>query len=185
MNPGYRYQYTSLAGKRLRPLGHRSLSYQGLFGWRGIRTPGGLHLNGFQDRLLRPLGHPSICFMQYMKRKALCQAEQKGKKGGTNHPNLPGNPLTVATFLSWRGWAAVSSSESVPYLAERGGFEPPMAFDHTRLPIVHLRPLGHLSKCRQTITKKLFALQVFSTEAKNQSLRAFKRLVKELSRSTV
>ena len=29
--------------------------------------------------------------------------------------------------------------------SERGGFEPPMAFDHTRLPIVHLRPLGHLS----------------------------------------
>ena len=24
LNPGYRYQYTSLAGKRLRPLGHRS-----------------------------------------------------------------------------------------------------------------------------------------------------------------
>ena len=31
-------------------------------------------------------------------------------------------------------------------VAERGGFEPPVAFDHTRLPIVHLRPLGHLSK---------------------------------------
>lgn len=34
---------------------------------------------------------------------------------------------------------------SVAGKAERGGFEPPMAFDHTRLPIVHLRPLGHLS----------------------------------------
>ena len=80
LNPGYRYQYTSLAGKRLRPLGHRSFSpchigrrdteepMSNLLnpssnanknGWRGIRTPGGLHLNGFQDRRLRPLGHPS------------------------------------------------------------------------------------------------------------------------------
>ncbi len=80
LNPGYRYQYTSLAGKRLRPLGHRS-NYWSIVvvgygwirirpaephgpnvtkdGWRGIRTPGGLHLNGFQDRRLRPLGHPS------------------------------------------------------------------------------------------------------------------------------
>ena len=30
-------------------------------------------------------------------------------------------------------------------ITERGGFEPPKAFDLTRLPIVHLRPLGHLS----------------------------------------
>ena len=28
---------------------------------------------------------------------------------------------------------------------ERGGFEPPKAHHLTRLPIVHLRPLGHLS----------------------------------------
>ena len=84
LNPGYRYQYTSLAGKRLRPLGHRSNYYLVSLrlwdtaevhrpaephgpnvtkdGWRGIRTPGGLHLNGFQDRRLRPLGHPSNSF---------------------------------------------------------------------------------------------------------------------------
>gem|GEM_PF-6929943 len=29
--------------------------------------------------------------------------------------------------------------------SERGRFELPSAFDRTRLPIVHLRPLGHLS----------------------------------------
>ena len=84
LNPGYRYQYTSLAGKRLRPLGHRSFFFPVTLccgirlekfrpaephgrnanknGWRGIRTPGGLHLNGFQDRRLRPLGHPSNSF---------------------------------------------------------------------------------------------------------------------------
>ena len=28
-------------------------------GERGIRTPGGLHLNGFQDRRIRPLCHLS------------------------------------------------------------------------------------------------------------------------------
>ena len=30
-----------------------------LSGGRGIRTPGGLPLNGFQDRRIRPLCHPS------------------------------------------------------------------------------------------------------------------------------
>ena len=35
----------------------------------------------------------------------------------------------------------------LPILTGLGGTrEPPVAFDHTRLPIVHLRPLGHLSK---------------------------------------
>lgn len=29
-------------------------------GRRGIRTPGGFHLNGFQDRRVRPLRHPSV-----------------------------------------------------------------------------------------------------------------------------
>ena len=29
-------------------------------GRRGIRTPGGFHLNGFQDRRDRPLRHPSV-----------------------------------------------------------------------------------------------------------------------------
>ena len=43
------------------------------------------------------------------------------------------------------GLGGASSAESVPN-TERGGFEPPKAFDLTRLPIVHLRPLGHLSK---------------------------------------
>ena len=28
-----------------------------LSGERGIRTPGGLHLNGFQDRRIKPLCH--------------------------------------------------------------------------------------------------------------------------------
>ena len=32
---------------------------EGLRGERGIRTPGGLHLNGFQDRRNRPLCHLS------------------------------------------------------------------------------------------------------------------------------
>ena len=29
-------------------------------GWGGIRTPGGLHLGGFQDRCRKPLGYPSF-----------------------------------------------------------------------------------------------------------------------------
>ncbi len=29
-------------------------------GERGIRTPGGLHLSGFQDRRLKPLDHLSV-----------------------------------------------------------------------------------------------------------------------------
>ena len=32
---------------------------------RGIRTPGGLHLNGFQDRRFRPLSHlPKISHLE-------------------------------------------------------------------------------------------------------------------------
>ena len=34
-------------------------------GRRGIRTPGSLHFNGFQDRRIRPLCHPSIDFVIY------------------------------------------------------------------------------------------------------------------------
>jgi hypothetical protein len=30
-------------------------------GERGIRTPGSLHFNGFQDRRIRPLCHLSAC----------------------------------------------------------------------------------------------------------------------------
>ena len=70
------------------------------------------------------------------------------KKPETNHLRLPSQPLTVATSRSWRGWVAAGSTESVSgknKKTERGGFEPPKAFDLTRLPIVHLRPLGHLS----------------------------------------
>lgn len=70
------------------------------------------------------------------------------KKPETNHLRLPNQPLTVATSRSWRGWVAAGSTESVSgknKKTERGGFEPPKAFDLTRLPIVHLRPLGHLS----------------------------------------
>ena len=36
------------------------LQKKNINGERGIRTPGDLRLNGFQDRLLRPLGHLSI-----------------------------------------------------------------------------------------------------------------------------
>jgi hypothetical protein len=36
-----------------------SLIIKGLCGERGIRTPGGVTLNGFQDRRIRPLCHLS------------------------------------------------------------------------------------------------------------------------------
>ena len=31
-------------------------------------------------------------------------------------------------------------------MAERGGFEPPVAINYTAFPMLLLRPLGHLSK---------------------------------------
>lgn len=38
------------------------LSYPGMFGgWGGIRTHGRFPFAGFQDRFLKPLGHPSNC----------------------------------------------------------------------------------------------------------------------------
>ncbi len=37
-----------------------SLTFRVLCGERGIRTPGGVTLNGFQDRRIRPLCHLSL-----------------------------------------------------------------------------------------------------------------------------
>ena len=54
---------------------------------------------------------------------------------------------------------AAGSTESVSgknKKTERGGFEPPKAFDLTRLPIVHLRPLGHLSNSSANYIRKAF-----------------------------
>ncbi len=61
LNPRYSYPYTSLAGKRLRPLGHLSKPKKN--GEGGIRTHGCSHINGFQDRRLKPLGHLSIIIL--------------------------------------------------------------------------------------------------------------------------
>jgi hypothetical protein len=52
-------EYNSLAGSPIRPLSHLSDWSAAYPGEGGIRTPGALRLNGFQDRLLRPLGHLS------------------------------------------------------------------------------------------------------------------------------
>ena len=57
----------------------------------GIRTPGGLTLNGFQDRRNRPLCHSSECV------KALCGYHQKElptiwkpwQRGGDSNPRYP------------------------------------------------------------------------------------------------
>ena len=37
-------------------------------------------------------------------------------------------------------------------MAERGGFEPPVPFGHTRFPSVLLKPLGHLSGTGKDMT---------------------------------
>ena len=43
-------------------------------GEKGIRTPGGFHLNGFQDRRIRPLCHLSGAKVRggYLKTKKYC-----------------------------------------------------------------------------------------------------------------
>ncbi len=78
---GTRSGYNSLAGSPIQPLSHLSIYIHvltgsfgllnqqnqhgkpihmaGGYGEGGIRTHGTLRLNGFQDRLLRPLGHLS------------------------------------------------------------------------------------------------------------------------------
>ena len=55
-------QPTPLAGEPLRPLGYFCKSNMKLKGGgeSGIRTHGRLHVAGFQDRFLQPLGHLSI-----------------------------------------------------------------------------------------------------------------------------
>src|SRR5262245_3746489 len=51
------YPINRLAGGCLQPLGHLSTGTAG--GGSRIRTHGALRLSGFQDRRLKPLGHPS------------------------------------------------------------------------------------------------------------------------------
>ena len=84
-NPRYRYQYNSLAGSPIQPLSHLSKEQVKyitvlnckILGERGIRTPGDSRLNGFQDRLLRPLGHLSNQDSHYSDTIIFCQV---------NHP---------------------------------------------------------------------------------------------------
>lgn len=79
-NPRCRYQHNSLAGSPIRPLSHLSSSCMTLImsirkksGERGIRTPGSLRPCGFQDRLLRPLGHLSSQVHNYREQSMSCQ----------------------------------------------------------------------------------------------------------------
>ena len=57
---GTRNGYNSLAGSPIQPLSHLSSESTKKYGEGGIRTHGRLHVNSFQDCLLRPLGHLSI-----------------------------------------------------------------------------------------------------------------------------
>lgn len=61
LNPRTAFAVTSLAGRPVRPDSGTSPDAQKTLqgGGGGIRTPGGLPLNGFQDRRIRPLCHPS------------------------------------------------------------------------------------------------------------------------------
>src|ERR1043165_5629867 len=49
--------FASRLSTALRWTGERLL--RGIGGWGGIRTHGRFHVAGFQDRCLKPLGHPS------------------------------------------------------------------------------------------------------------------------------
>ena len=64
---------------------------------------------------------------------------------------------------------------SVTGKTERGGFEPPKAFDLTRLPIVHLRPLGHLSKVLKQ--GKFNETSLFVQEGSSVTVNAFFRAI--------
>ncbi len=77
LNPGYRYQYTSLAGKRLRPLGHRSRSRQGQSDGEGFEPPEACTSTVFKTASVGLSDIHPICFMQYKQRIALCQARRK------------------------------------------------------------------------------------------------------------
>ncbi len=51
--------HTHLAGEHLQPLGHLSVVDISGGGGSRIRTHGAFRHSGFQDRRLKPLGHPS------------------------------------------------------------------------------------------------------------------------------
>gem|GEM_PF-6525134 len=94
-NPRYPHGHNSLAGSPFQPLMHRSRTGNPLrylnkhnlfraqsqtFGAGGIRTPGTLRHNGFQDRILKPLGHRSIDESHFVP-YARYQGWQQASKG--------------------------------------------------------------------------------------------------------
>ena len=79
-------------------------------------------------------------------------AGRKGKAGKAHKARRSAAPhllLTVASFRTWRAWAVVTST--VPGLMRSNckrrerDLNPRYPYGYTRLPIAHLRPLGHLS----------------------------------------
>ena len=73
-----------------------SLAYRAFGGERGIRTPGGVTLNGFQDRRIRPLCHLSKCVCY----ECLSQSGCKYNKTFFNYPNYKSIIFVVFKMLS-------------------------------------------------------------------------------------
>ena len=102
-NPRYPCEYNSLAGSPIRPLSHlsrwcmsrRCIARSGGCGEGGIRTPGAPWLNGFQDRLLRPLGHLSEAQTRYPSARIYVPLPRLSIRL-TSIPGHAGTPLTVA-----------------------------------------------------------------------------------------
>ena len=104
-----------LFGKRERGAGNACSPFplaegEGFGGRRGIRTPGGFHLNGFQDRRDRPLRHPSVSAAAKGSRFLLFE--------GISSPVLRKRPLT--NYVPKRRPAFGARSQAAP------GFRSPL-----------------------------------------------------------
>ncbi len=85
-------------------------------GGGGIRTPGPLRVGGFQDRCLKPLGHPSGCPQTTKKFLALKSPITRETQGyGFPEPELASLAFKLLIFIIYRIPMSMNTAEDNTY----------------------------------------------------------------------
>src|SRR3954451_24936204 len=115
-------------------------------GWGGIRTHGRLHVAGFQDRCLKPLGHPSLEGKCLSPGEPSCARHALNDAGGegASHSSLgceeervlsgSGRWILVALVAAWFSPAAAQ----IPGYAQPTYAQPMSAWDGYKLRLAAL-----------------------------------------------
>ena len=105
-------------------------AFTSIGGRRGIRTPGGFHLNGFQDRRDRPLRHPSVSAASKGSRFLLFWAPSRPFLGGA--PAFRVCSQAAPGFRSPLLGGAPHSNPSQPAPRRRPAFKPVPSLNDVR-----------------------------------------------------